>query len=77
MKGSRRSLTIVPASQLGPHAPWQELADQLPEHCVLFVVPTVETPLKTRMRTVARAMQARGYQVVSSSIDFRNAHGSA
>ncbi len=61
------NITLLPASLLPFKEHWLRLADELPAHEALFVVPAGETRLKWSMRRLVPQLRARGRHVTTIS----------
>lgn len=61
------NITLIPASQLPFKDEWTKIAQGLPAHEALLVVPSAEIPLKQVARTLVPQLRARGRHVTAVS----------
>jgi hypothetical protein len=59
----RDNLALVPGDLLPCMAQWQEIANQLPRHAILVVLPSGLPVQKQTMLSVAKLLAAEGRQV--------------
>lgn len=62
-KARLNNLTLMPGSALAQITRYQEMANELPDGCVLIVLPVNSSELKNALSTVAGILAESGHQV--------------